>query len=122
MSFPAATTTWDTDYTPAVTLTRDTDGALTAVLGVSGLEALRTPTAEETAAGVSSLDPVTVYVADGGDRPAATRRLVQACWRGLAAATASTLGRDLQPAELSSLYARTSIAVRGALRAIEEDA
>src|SRR5690606_35588093 len=111
-----------TSYTPAVALTRDTDGALTAVLGVTGLAALRTPTAEETAAGISALDPVTAYVSDGGDRPAAIRRLVQSCCRGLAAATASTLGRDLLPAELSSLYARTSIAVRGALRAIEEDA
>jgi len=122
MAYTAATHIWDTSYTPKVTLTRAVDGALTVVIEVTGLDPLRTATAEEQAAGITSLDPLTVSVHDDSDRPAAIRRLVRSSHRGLASAVASTLGRALKPTELTMICARCTAAVRGALRAIDEDA
>lgn len=121
MTFTAATTTWDTTYTPKAVVSRDTDGALTVTLELEGLEPIRTPTSEENAAGISSFEPVTVTMTDGGDRPLAIRNLMKACGRGLTAAASSTRG-GLTAVEMSMLWLRTSIAVRGALRNIDEDA
>lgn len=121
MSFTAATTTYDVNGFPAVTLTRDVDGGLLAVVDITGLEPTRTTTSEERTAGVTSLDPPTVAIAAKTDRAKTVRALIDGAVRAVWASAASTLGTAGGMGDLVVSGWRTSVAVKQALRAIDED-
>ena len=120
MAFTVASAVLDLPYAPKITLTRDADGVLTAVLEVEGLDAVRTPSQEEQGFGVQSLNPVTVMATDHSVRKTTLLRLIAAAWRAVSAAVKST-DTEPTPAELSAIMHRTSIGLRRALREIGED-
>lgn len=121
MSFTAATTTYDVSGFPAVALTRDVDGGLVAVIEITGLEPTRDTTSEERSAGVTSLDPPTVAIAAKSDRAKTLRALVDGAVRAVWASASSTLDTTGGIGELVISGWRTSVAVKQALRAIDED-
>jgi hypothetical protein len=122
LKYDAASTVYERDYTPRVTLSRDATGKLTAVIEVEGVAPDRTPNAEERAAGITSLDPPTIVVRPLASRSATLRRLLDASWRAVAEAAKSTPEVEtLTPADLSTIGYRVTSAVRAALRLIKED-
>lgn len=120
-NYEAATVVSDRPYAPKVTLERDTSGTLTATLEIEGLDPQRDPNTEERAAGVVSFDPLRVFAADQTSRRAAILRLLSAAQRATFSAIASSNGATPQPAQLSAIAWRVSIAVRRALREMDEN-
>jgi len=121
-TFTAATVTYDRSYSPAVTLTRDTTGKLTAIIEVTGLAPDRTPNAEERKAGITSLDPPTVESRSRANRAKTIRFLLDAGHRAVAESVKATEGQaTLTPADLSIICYKVSSAIRASLRAIGED-
>lgn len=121
MTFIAADSTIDRDYGPAVVLSRDTEGTLTAVISAEGLEPTRRPNAEELGLGISSLDPLTVTVSDpAGARADVVNTLTRVCSRALLSAVSATTGQTLTAAGASAATHRLSLTLRRALRNIDE--
>lgn len=110
----------DSAYLPTVELTVADDGRISATIEVDGIEPTRTTTAEERAAGVTSLDPPTISVRPMSTRARTHRAAIDAAWLAVSAAAASTDGRTGGPGSLLMLYLRTSMAIRKALRLANE--
>lgn len=106
------TVVYDIANRPKVTITRDDDDGLLAVVEIEGLEPQRDTTEEERSAGITSLDPPTVFVEDGNDRPTVVRTLIDGCVRAVSASATSTLG------DTGGAYGRVCSAIRvaGAVR------
>lgn len=122
VTYTEASTVYDQAYTPKVTLSRTTTGALTAIVEVTGLAPDRTVNAEERKAGIVSLDPPTVTVRALASRPATLRRLLDGSWRAMAESINATPdAEELTPADLATIGYRVTSAVRAALRVISED-
>jgi hypothetical protein len=120
--YTEAETVIDTPRDPKVTLTRSTNGKLTAVIEVAGLTPDRAPNAEERKLGITSLDPPTVESRSRADRNKTLRVLLDGSWRAVAEAVAATPGQAaLTPADLATIGHRVTMAVRAALRAVGED-
>jgi hypothetical protein len=108
-------------YLPTIELTVADDGRITATIEVEGIEPTRTTTAEERAAGVTSLNPPAISVRPRSTRPKTHRAAIDAAWLAVSAATTSTDGLTGGPGGLLMLYLRTSMAIRKALRLAAED-
>jgi hypothetical protein len=110
----STTIVYDVTSRPKVTITRDDDDGLTAIVEIDGLEPQRGTTAEERAVGITSLDPPTVFVRDRADRADVIRALVSGCIRAVSASATSTLDDDT-----GGPYGQvhTAIRVGGAVRA-----
>lgn len=119
--FTEASAVIDPSWGPKVTLTRDAGGTLTATLEVEGLAPQRLPNSEEQGAGITSFDPVTVFVGDSPVRKETCVGLVKIATRALWSAIASTDGATPTAKGLSMIALRTSMAVSKALREIDED-
>ncbi len=122
-------TVYDSVATPKITISRDADGFLHAVIEVDGLEPQRGTTPEERLDGISSLDPPTVDAVD-------ERALIDLSVRAVQAAVTSTVGLavDLQkepgegvsaavgaqvgPGAVLTSGQRTASGMRNALRSI----
>jgi hypothetical protein len=115
----STTVIYDKRFLPRATVTQEDDGSYTAIIdGVAGLAPDRTPSSEEIADGISSLDPVTVTALTPRD-------LVDRCQLGLSAAVRATPGAtEGVKAALDMLWARVraAIAVKGALDMFGGDA
>lgn len=111
----------DTTYLPKVTLSVASSGRISAIIEVSGLLPTRETTAEERAAGITSLDPPTVSVWPRSQARRTHRALIDAAWVAVSASATSTLGSYGTPGALMMLYMRTVFAVRRALRLADQD-
>lgn len=109
---------WDNEATPRCRLTKDAD-LYQAVLAVEGLAPNRDPSLEERAIGILSLDPPTVSTMSLASE--GHRSLIDACQRAVQASVAASTGTRGTAAQMSFVYLRTAIAVRGALRMLDED-
>lgn len=112
----ATTVTVDVPYLPAVELTVEDDGRINATIEVDGIEPTRGTTAEERAAGITSLDPPTISVRPMATRARTHRAAIDAAFRALSSAVHATDGATGGPGGLLMLYLRTSMAIRKALR------
>ena len=117
----ATTVTYDKTDQPKVTLTKDDDGNFLAVVEVDGLAPVRTTSAEERAAGITSIDPPTVRVAKRVVPKDAHNLLINLCCRAVSVSATSTLGTNGGPGGLIMGYLRVAMGVRGALRELGED-
>jgi len=117
----STTVTFENAVTPRVTLTLD-EGVYTAVIEVDGVAPQRAVTAEELSLGVRSLDPPTVRIRQRRDPLDTWRDLVDLAQLAVSAAITSTTGTTGGPVGILFTYLRVSIGVRGALRALGEDA
>lgn len=108
----STTVVYETRFLPRATVTLEDDGSFSAVLdNVQGLAPDRGPTSEETADGISSLEPVTVTALTARD-------LVDRCMLGLSAAARATPGAAegvKAILELVWVRVRAAAAVKGAL-------
>jgi hypothetical protein len=109
----ATTVTFDSILTPRVTVTKDGD-LFTAVVEVEGLNPVRDISPEETALGITALDPPTVQARSH-------RSLIDGCQRAVEASATSTLGDRGGPAAIYRTRLRVAIGVRNALRKLDED-
>lgn len=99
---------------PRATVTREDDGSFRAVVdNIDGLAPIRTISTEEAALGILSLNPPTI-VAD------TALELVDAAEHAVAEAVDAT-DRESTPGEHLMITLRTGMAVKGALRALDED-
>lgn len=114
------TVVYDSTILPKVTLTRTTAGGFECVLEVDGLEPQRATTAEERAAGITSLDPPTVSISAKKTPGKTHRALLDASWRAVSASATSTTGETGGPGGLAMTCLRVTMAVRHALRALDE--
>lgn len=118
-TYTAASTVYDQPWSPRVTLSRDTFGKLTAVIEVDGLLPTRSTSADERAAGISSLDPPTVSAIAKTDRRKTIRTLIDGAIRAVCASAVAS-GVTLAPGEMAQVCIRVGSAIRIALRAIDE--
>lgn len=110
----ADTAVFETKGLPRATVTREDDGSFSCVVdNIDGLAPGRTVSLEETAMGIQLLDPPTV-VAD------TAAELVDVAEHAVTEAVDAT-DRESTPAEYMMICLRTGMAVKGALRALEED-
>jgi hypothetical protein len=119
MSDPV-TVTYDVVGKPKVTLT-SSDLFFEAVIEVDGLEPQRLTTAEERAIGVKLLDPPTVVVRKRRLASDSHRALITAAKRAVTGSATSTMGDTGGPAGLLFTHVRVAMAIRGALRMLDED-
>jgi hypothetical protein len=106
----------DSAYLPTVELTVADDGRITATIEVDGLEPTRETTAEERAAGITSLDPPTISIRPLSTRARTHRAAIDAAWRAVASSAAATDGLTGGPGGLLMVCLRTTMAIRTALR------
>lgn len=116
----STTVVYDAVDAPKVTLTRTDTLGFECIIEVAGLEPERTTTAEERAAGITSLDPPTIAVRAQADRSKTHRALLDACWRAVSASATSTTGDTGGPGGLAMTNYRVTAAVRHALRMLDE--
>jgi len=117
----AATIVYDRPGAPRVTLTRTDQGAFEATVEVEGLEPQRETTPEERFAGILSLNPPTVRARPRRDARQMHRALIAAACRAVVAAATSTTGTTGGPGAIVCTYLRVSLAMRQALRLLDED-
>lgn len=110
----------DVEMSPKVTLTRTANIGFACIVEVEGLDPKRTVTAEEKAAGITSLNPPTVVIGPRDKRKDTHRALLDAIWRAVSASATSTLGETGGPGEIAMCCYRVTRAVRHALRLIDE--
>ena len=117
-----ATATVDPNWGPRVTITVDDDtGDIEAIVEVDELEPTRDTTADERAAGITSLDPPTVSVRAQATDYDTHRAVIDGCLLAVAASADAT---DASPGGIGALFMlqlRTAIAVRWALREAGEE-
>lgn len=116
----STTVVYDAVDAPKVTLTLTDAQGLNCTIEVEGLAPQRSTTAEEQAAGISSLDPPTIAVRAQPTRAATHRRLLDAATRAVSASAASTTGETGGPGALALTCYRVTAAVRHALRMLDE--
>lgn len=116
------TVVYNTDGRPKVTLTRDDDDGLEAIIEVDGLEPTRDTTAEERAVGITSLDPPTVSVRDRSDRAEVLRALIDGGNRAVNASATSTLGETGGAYGMACSCYRVSSAIKAAIRMLSDPA
>lgn len=105
---------FETKGTPRATVTREDDGSFRCVVDqIDGLAPTRTVSLEEAAMGILSLDPPTIVAETALE-------LVDATEHAVAEAVDAT-DRESNPAEHLMICLRTGMAVKGALRALDED-
>lgn len=114
------TSSYDSTGTPRVTLTRE-GGFYEATLEVTGLDPQRDLTAEERRVGITSLNPPTVRIREQKTEAKSHRRLIDACQRAVTASATSTLGSTGGPGGLLLTHFRVALAVRAAIRGLDED-
>ncbi len=117
----AAEVTYSPAWGPMVTLTRSADGSYRAVLQVDGLAPQRGVTASEAIAGIESLDPPTVRVQYRRVARDAWRELIRLAGRAVAASCTSTTGDTGGIRAVLMTHFRVALAMRGALRRIDEE-
>jgi len=117
----STTVVFDLPSTPRVTLTLEDDGSYTAVLEVEDLEPQRSVSAEELAAGITSLEPPTVNITPQRTTAETHRRLIDAAQRAVVASVTSTTGDSGGPGGLLMSYLRVARGVRHALRMLDPD-
>lgn len=111
----------DDENAPRVTLTRAENGGFSCVIEVEGLEPQRTITPEEESDGIVSLNPPTVEIGPRDTRRATQRALLDAAWRAVSASATSTLDGDTGgPGGIAMCCLRVTMAVRHALRCLDE--
>lgn len=115
------TVVYDTSGAPKVTLTRTDAGGFTCLVEVDGLEPQRGTTAEERAAGITSLDPPTIVVPPKSTAAKTHRALLDASWRAVSSSATSTTGETGGPGGLAMTCLRVTMAVRHALRMLDEE-
>lgn len=106
----------DSAYLPVVALTVADDGRIIAVIEVDGLAPTRETTAEERAAGITSLDPPSISIRPYSTRARTHRAAIDAAWRAVASSAAATDGLTGGPGGLLMVCMRTTMAIRKALR------
>ena len=118
------TATVDPLWGPAVTVTKATDGSYSAVFTIEDNAPVRSVTAEETLAGITSLDPPTVTASAQATAAQTHRALIDASKRAVTSAVESTLlasAETLTPGQYLMMSFRVAAVVRKALRELGED-
>lgn len=115
------TVVYDAVDAPKVTLTLTDELGFECIVEIDGLEPTRSTTAEERAAGITSLDPPTIQVSARSTRYLTHRALLDASWRAVSASATSTTGTTGGPGGLIMTCWRVTSAVRHALRLLDED-
>lgn len=116
----STTVVYDAADAPKVTLTLTDEQGFLCVVELEGLEPQRAVTAEERAAGITSLDPPTVAVRALPDRYETHRALLDAAWRAVSCSATSTTGDTGGPGGIAMCCYRVTAAVRHALRLLDE--
>lgn len=117
----STTVVYDGATGPKVTLTRTDAGGFECVLEVDGLEPQRATTAEERAVGITSLDPPTVMISPRPTAAKTHRALIDASFRAVSASATSTTGETGGVGGLLMTCLRVTMAVRHALRMLDEE-
>lgn len=120
-TFSAATAVYEGKYSPRVTISRDTTGALSCVIDVDDLEPQRTVNSDERLKGILSLDPPSVRVKARRSRTQTHRDLISAACRAVTASATSTTGSTGGIGAILMTHMHVAWAVRAALRKIGEE-